>query len=44
MTIGRGDCQRTLMIIVEPRWELSRDFGGVDMTLLDGCQSLVLTM
>ncbi|RVW48264.1 hypothetical protein CK203_069537 [Vitis vinifera] len=29
---GRGDCQRTLMIIARARWELSRDFGGVDMT------------
>ena len=32
------------MIITEHQWELSHDFGGVDMILLDGCQSLVLAM
>ena len=39
-----GDCQRTLMIITEHQWKLSHDFREVDMTMLDGCQSLVLTM
>ena len=44
MMIEWGDYPRTLMIITEHQWELSHDFGGVDMTLLDGCQFLVLVM
>ena len=39
-----GDCQRTLMIITEHQWKLSQDLRKVAMTMLDGCQSLVLTM
>ncbi|KAL6319604.1 hypothetical protein AAG906_020681 [Vitis piasezkii] len=34
----------TLMIITEHQWELSHHFREVDMTMLDGYQSLVLTM
>ena len=32
------------MVIIEHQWGLSYDFRGVAMTLLDGCQSSVLTM
>ena len=38
------DFQSTLMVVIEHQWELSHDFRGVAMTMLDGCQSLVLTM
>ncbi|KAL6342779.1 hypothetical protein AAG906_016613 [Vitis piasezkii] len=44
LTMLLSDCRRTLMIITKHRWELSHDFRGVAMTMLDGCQSLVLVM
>ena len=44
MMMKWGDYQRALTVITKHQWELSHDFRGVDMTLLDEYQSLVLTM